>query len=157
MSVSPISGATLPDPASYTTDYTTVPGLTALNAGGYTAKAAAPTTNGQTVYQTQLTSLEQSDTQELIALSFDNSAGAQSLATQLLTQAGQYQQQQQAAAQQAALQAASAPASSATAAADPANLPTTSQLLAQSDSAAHTAINNYTNAPAGSSILDYSA
>jgi len=94
------------------------------------------------------------DTQELLNVSFGTQENAQSNILSVLSQWASIQAQEQAAQEQAIQSASSAAGSSSNSGPD---IPSLSDLIAQSDQEANTALSNYANAPAGSSIVDYQA
>lgn len=173
-----MSVSSIPDPSS--DGYPSALSPTLLNVG-----ASAPATSGTatattgstaaataaigkaapTKYQTELQTLNQQDTAELLYASFLSPSDSLANGNAVLQQAAQLLGPP-------GTIAAAAPSTSTTpstttprttgsattaSSTDPANLPTVATLLGQSDSSANKALGAYVNAPAGASILDYQA
>lgn len=183
MSVSSVGSISTPDPGFFSTGSSGPAGLTTLNASVETpppvtaATAAASTSTPGTTsgsktispLQAEYNLLQQEDTQELLTASFESPSASLANANDVFAQVATIQDQQLAAQQQQNLdnaQAAIDGSSSSTTTsstlsaadnADVSNLPTLTDLLSQSDSAAQTALGKFSSAAAGSSILDVQA
>jgi hypothetical protein len=176
MSVSSLGSISAPDPGFYSVGSNGPAGLDTLNAPVEatppTAAATTPspsTTTGSasiTPLQAEYNLLQKEDTQELLTASFESPTDSLANADSVFQQVAAIQDSQLAAQQQQNLanaQAAidgsssSSTTSSTLSTADASNLPTLQDLFDSSDAAAQTALNNYSNAPAGSSIIDYQA
>jgi hypothetical protein len=115
------------------------------------APAAATSTAKQSPYQTELQTLNQQDTAELLYASFlspeDGLANADSVLQQAATLLGSPGHP--------GTSVTYSPAATSTAATP--DLPSVSSILAASDQQANSTLANFANAPAGSSILDVQA
>jgi hypothetical protein len=122
------------------------------------APAAAATPTEPSTYQKQFAALQQYDNQELLYASFlspsDALANADSVFQQAATLLGSPGHPGTLATQAAA---AATPSSTSTASSALTNLPSVQSILDASDQEALQTIQNYVNAPAGSSIIDYQA
>lgn len=161
MSVQLIGSASIPDPAAYS-----YPSDTTAASRTTSSSATSPATASAEIstYQAQYDTLQQQDVAELLQVSFASPADAQANVASVLAQAAALQnqqlvtqQQQAAAAADAAVQSApaSTSSSSSSSSSDPLAIPALTDITAQSDTAAGTAINNYLNPPPGSSFETY--
>jgi hypothetical protein len=161
MSVQPIGSASIPDPAanSYPSGTTAASGTTSSSGSGTSATSASQISS----YQAEYNTLQEQDAAELLQVSFASPADAQANVASVLAQAAALQnqqlatqQQQASAAADAAVQStASSTSSSSSSSSDPLAIPTLTDITAQSDTAASTAIDNYLNASPGSSFETY--
>jgi phage shock protein A len=136
MSSTPIS-ATIPDPASSTSSSST---------------SSTSTTNP---YVQAYDALQSEDLQELFNVSFGTQQNAALNIDSVLAQwvaIDAQEQESQAQSIQTMLNNAGSSTADATA-----NIPTLEEVQSQSDQEAQTVLNNYSSAPAGSSIVDFSA
>jgi hypothetical protein len=141
--VSNVGGVNIPDPGFYSSgrlpwglDPATSPIADALK---------TPVAPNAKQIQAEYHTLNQQDTAELLYASFLSPAASLANTDAVLEQAARLQNEQLAAQQQAELAKAGA------------DLPSVSNIIADSNAAAQSALSNYAKAPAGSSILDYQA
>jgi hypothetical protein len=118
-----------------------------------TPAAAASTSSTQSSYQTEFQTLNQQDTAELLYASFLSPSDGLANANAVLQQAASLLGTPG----HPASDVTYTPASTSTASSATANLPSVSSILAASGEEADQTLQNYANAPVGSSILDVQA
>ena len=149
MSVSPVDNFTVPNPTQDSFPSGNLPA--GIEPATASSKSSTPTISP---YVQQYDNLLQYDAQELFSVSFGTQQNAQTNIEGVLAQWVGLQQQEQEAQQQAIQSALNKAGSSNTSAP---NIQSLSDLQAQSDAQASTALANYAQAPPGSSILDFQA
>lgn len=123
------------------------------------ATTAAPS-NTLSSYQTEYQNLQAYDTQELLYASFLSPAAGLANADSVLEQAAQLlgtPGSPAASLSTSAPSSSSSTSSTSSSSASLNNLPSVASILAASDQEAEQTLQNYANAPVGSSILDYQA
>jgi hypothetical protein len=133
--------------------------LTSGSAPNPVPTAAAPSSTTESPYQVQYANLQQYDNQELLYASFLSPSDSLANADSVLQQAAALLGSPGHPGTLATSAASSTPPASSTSTTSSAltNLPSVQSILDASDEEALKTIQNYVNAPAGSSILDYQA
>ena len=162
MSSTPVDSFTIPDPAQYNYPSGNLPdGLsqpaTSSSSGSSSTSTSTSSSSSSTAspYVQQYDALQAYDLQELFTVSLDTPQNAALNIDSVLAQWVAIDAQEQES-QAQTIQTMLANAGSSTADAT-SNIPTLDEVESQSDQQAQTVLNNYTGAPAGSSIVDFQA
>jgi hypothetical protein len=163
MSSTPVDSFTIPDPSQYSYPSGNLPdGLTqpatsssSSSSDSSTTSSTSSSTSTQNPYAQQYDALQAYDLQELFTVSLDTPQNAALNIDSVLAQWVAIDAQEQESQAQTIQTMLSNTGSSTTDAT--ANIPTLDEVESQSDQQAQTVLNNYTGAPAGSSIVDFQA